>query len=191
MVVWVRVSDPDRPSNARLRPSPALADRRISHHGCRVPHFSRPLREVGPLTLPYDETTASTRAFPPPPRPCQAKISRTPLTHSPQSKFSSRQCRRSLLNLAKIDISVFTNTTSRVVRLATTGNNPIQNLPRKSLFHKILPVSPWRSRFYPGQVISNQRNRNKINILAPTDKKNFTDIYPYPTRPPLRQHPAS
>jgi len=42
---------------------------------------------------------------------------------------------------------VFTNTTSVVVSLATAGSNPIQNLPRKSLSHRILPVSPWRSRF--------------------------------------------
>jgi hypothetical protein len=101
-------------------------------------------------------------------RGCQAKTLPAKLTHSPQSKFSLDRTRDAAFNLAKIDVAVFASATSRVVSLATTGNNPIENLPRKSLSHKILSVSHWRSRFCHESSSRNHANYNESNILAKT-----------------------
>jgi hypothetical protein len=105
---------------------------------------------------------------------CQANTSHTQLTHSPQSEFSSARNQEVPIGLAKIDVSVFSSTTSRVVSLETTGNDPIQNLLRKSLSSKILPLSYCRPRSFLKLRHENRDNHNRIMILLKTGGRGGT-----------------
>jgi hypothetical protein len=100
-------------------------------------------------------------------RACQANTFYVHLTHSSESKFASTRSPRVRFGLVKIDISVFSSTTSRVVRRTTVRNHSVGNLrnllPSKSLSSKNLSINHWRSIF----CRQSRCNSNKINILIP------------------------
>ena len=53
-----------------------------------------------------------------------------------------------------------------VAILESTGKAQGENLPRNSLFHKILPASYWIKRFCRDAAYRSAANRNEIKILA-------------------------
>jgi hypothetical protein len=128
--------------------SPPSASALKGNAGC--PILSRPLRKGGSRDDPIFHA-------------CQANTFYDHLNHSSESEFSSARGPTVSLPLVKIDVSVFSGTTSRVVSFASTSNDSIQNSLAKSLYPKNLSINHWRSIF----CRQSRCNSNKINILIP------------------------
>jgi hypothetical protein len=92
---------------------------------------------------------------------CQEENFSSPLTHTPESYYTSFSMPTRPTQFGKIDVVVFSHSQcSRSASSAAFGQ------PHNSLFRNILPATPWGSRFYRRSARSNPANCQKLRILA-------------------------